>query len=341
MHKLAATTFVQAVESPTLAIVVPLLLRGLRERVTAVRRKVRWVLSLIFFLSRSRSVKEKRRKKAHSLEFSLSLSLSLKKKKNQTTQAAVITDNMAKLVDNPLDAAVFLPRLLPDLEKMAKEISDPEARSVAERARETLIRVGADGKEAASLARYPPADRATTEKALLKALAAAGVSGEPCKTVVDYAVAAALALSDAKVFEVEEWACLGPLLESLFSGATDAKDKAAGVAKAFVRACEVAAEDKAEEDDDDVGVDLCNCEFSLAYGGKILLNNARLRLKRGSRYGLCGANGCGKSTLMRAIANGQLEGFPPASELRTVRICFWRFIEFPPPSSSGRSEKKL
>jgi hypothetical protein len=203
---------------------------------------------------------------------------------------------MAKLVDNPLDAAVFLPRLLPDLEKMAKEISDPEARSVAEKARETLIRVGADGKEAAALARYAPADRATTEKALLKALADAGVKGTPCKVVTDYVVAAALALSDAKVFEIEEWACLGPLV------------------------------DKAEEDDDDVGVDLCNCEFSLAYGGKILLNNARLRLKRGSRYGLCGANGCGKSTLMRAIANGQLEGFPPASELRTVS--FGRFGVF-------------
>ncbi len=28
-------------------------------------------------------------------------------------------------------------------------------------------------------------------------------------------------------------------------------------------------------------------------GGKILLNNARLILKRGRRYGLCGANGGG------------------------------------------------
>ena len=31
-------------------------------------------------------------------------------------------------------------------------------------------------------------------------------------------------------------------------------------------------------------------------------------------------NGCGKSTLMRAIANGQLEGFPPKEELRTVYV---------------------
>ena len=54
-------------------------------------------------------------------------------------------------------------------------------------------------------------------------------------------------------------------------------------------------------------------------GGKILLNNARLHLKRGKRYGLCGPNGAGKSTLMRAISNGQLDGFPPKEELRTVR----------------------
>ena len=58
----------------------------------------------------------------------------------------------------------------------------------------------------------------------------------------------------------------------------------------------------------------------LASGGKILLNNARLHLKRGKRYGLCGPNGAGKSTLMRSIANGQLEGFPPKEELRTVYV---------------------
>jgi len=72
--------------------------------------------------------------------------------------------------------------------------------------------------------------------------------------------------------------------------------------------------------DEDEGEELCNCEFSLAYGAKILLNNATMRLLRGHRYGLCGPNGVGKSTLMRAIANGQVDGFPPADELRTVYV---------------------
>jgi len=64
--------------------------------------------------------------------------------------------------------------------------------------------------------------------------------------------------------------------------------------------------------------DVCNVEFSLAYGGKILLHNARLWVKRGRRYGLMGQNGVGKTTLMRNIANGSLDGLPEG--LRTVYV---------------------
>lgn len=97
IHKLAATTFVQSVESPTLSIMVPLLVRGLRERVTPIKRK-----------------------------------------------AAVIIDNMAKLVEVAAYAAPFLPQLLPELEKVAQEVADPEVRQVASRAAQTLMRVGTD-----------------------------------------------------------------------------------------------------------------------------------------------------------------------------------------------------
>lgn len=68
------------------------------------------------------------------------------------------------------------------------------------------------------------------------------------------------------------------------------------------------------------GPDLCNCDFSLAYGAKILLKNATLHLKRGYRYGLCGANGIGKSTLLRAISNEQVDGFPPKDVLKTIYV---------------------
>ncbi len=92
--------------------------------------------------------------------------------------------------------------------------------------------------------------------------------------------------------------------------------------RAFLTRCVEEAEREAAAAvvPEEEGEELCNCEFSLAYGAKILLNNAQLRLIRGQRYGLCGPNGVGKSTLMRAIANGQVDGFPPADELRTVYV---------------------
>lgn len=94
MHNLAGVAFVQSVESPALAMVVPLLLRGLRVKETATKR-----------------------------------------------QSAVIIENMSKLVDEPADAAPFLPLLMPALEKAAGTIANPEARGVADRAYAQLMRL--------------------------------------------------------------------------------------------------------------------------------------------------------------------------------------------------------
>jgi elongation factor 3 len=45
-----------------------------------------------------------------------------------------------------------------------------------------------------------------------------------------------------------------------------------------------------------------------------------MRLKRGAKYGLLGGNESGKTTLMRSIANGSVEGFPDANLVRTVFV---------------------
>ena len=66
-------------------------------------------------------------------------------------------------------------------------------------------------------------------------------------------------------------------------------------------------------------VEIVNTDFSLAYGGMLLLSHTNITLYKGHRYGLCGRNGAGKSTLMRSIAEGKLEGFPSKEELKT---CF-------------------
>eukprot|EP00850_Spirogloea_muscicola_P004779 SM000021S06412 [mRNA] locus=s21:149230:154152:+ [translate_table: standard] len=230
-------------------------------------------------------------------------------------KTAVIIDNMSKLVDNPADAAPFLPKLLPGLEKMSKEVSDPECRQVAAKAHATLVRVGGEGKFTAP----KPVNEAvvlSTLKEVIKSSTKEEVDQSQIRTL-EYVTSLCATLIAAKSFEIGTWRdeVIAPYLAPVIK-----KGDFEVVSSAFLALCVEEAREKVVEVDEDPAPDLCNCEFSLAYGGKILLNNARLHLKRGRRYGLCGANGSGKSTLMRAIANGQLEGFPPKEELRTVYV---------------------
>merc|ERR1719389_631274 len=101
---------------------------------------------------------------------------------------------------------------------------------------------------------------------------------------------------------------------------------------AFVPSFEVPAEElraklqlastpvEEEDEDDDDGVDLYKGSFSLAYGTLTLLRDTKMHLKRDRFYGLLGPNQCGKTTLMRAIANEQLEGFPKRDELKSIFV---------------------
>merc|ERR1719221_2343206 len=84
---------------------------------------------------------------------------------------------------------------------------------------------------------------------------------------------------------------------------------------------EVAAKPEEEiEEEDTEGVDLYKGSFSLAYGTLTLLRDTKMHLKRNRFYGLLGPNQCGKTTLMRAIANEQLEGFPKRDELKSIFV---------------------
>ncbi|ORX51936.1 hypothetical protein DM01DRAFT_1336928 [Hesseltinella vesiculosa] len=224
-------------------------------------------------------------------------------------KAALIIDNMCKLVDDPEVAAPFLPILLPALEHVQDIVADPECRGVVQKALATLTRIKDAGAQIFSLEEKTNKVN-DTFKALLPEADAALVP------VSDYLCKLALGLCTAKKFYKDQWIkSLSPYVAAF----VDQADVETLIIKALNK-CEEAVTPKDPEEEDDEGEDLCNCEFSLAYGAKILLNRTSFRLKRGRRYGLCGANGCGKSTLMRAIANEQVEGFPPRSELKTVYV---------------------
>ncbi|RKU46875.1 translational elongation factor EF-1 alpha [Coniochaeta pulveracea] len=270
VHLLGATTFVTEVQEPTLALMVPLLDRGLAERETAIKRK-----------------------------------------------AAVIVDNMCKLVDDPNVVAPFLPKMMPGLQKNYDNLADPEAREKTKQALDTLTRVGnvVDGK-------IPEARNDGDVKVVLAKLkevipAKHAKTAEKLESILEYASAVAGQLIDEKETEPSTWAeNVKPFL-TVVVGDDDAETVVQNFRK---KASPGVGEEDAAEEDDEEGEDLCNCTFSLAYGAKILLNQTHLRLKRGQRYGLCGPNGSGKSTLMRAINNEQVEGFPKQSEVKTVFV---------------------
>ena len=62
-----------------------------------------------------------------------------------TVSIADVSSATLQVVYNPSDATVFLPRLLPALEKATQTIPDPEARAVVEEAHVAMIKLGADG----------------------------------------------------------------------------------------------------------------------------------------------------------------------------------------------------
>ncbi|CDS11682.1 hypothetical protein LRAMOSA03945 [Lichtheimia ramosa] len=241
-------------------------------------------------------------------------------------KAAVIIDNMCKLVDDPEVAAPFLPVLLPELDHVHDIVADPECRGVVNKALATLKRIGATEEGVQVLSDAEKRDKVTKTLDHLMPTKLEGFWSPVRKYMVEVAVA----LSLARDFTKASWiSAISPHAGTwlLVTGrehgdwGEEQEHESEKLATAALAHCEEAVAFHApEEEDDDEGEELCNCEFSLAYGAKILLNRTTLKLKRGRRYGLCGANGCGKSTLMRAIANEQVEGFPPKSVLKTVYV---------------------
>lgn len=231
-------------------------------------------------------------------------------------KAAVIVDNMCKLVDDPQVVAPFLSTLLPPLKANFSTIADPEARGVTQRALQTLRRVGAVD-ENDTIPEVSTAGDIPVTAGVFNELIKEKKIGARFDVALNYIAAIAGDLIDERDIQPDSWLKNVLPFATIFLHEAEAKEIIEEFRK---RAIDNIPAPPSFEDEEDDGEDLCNCEFSLAYGAKILLNKTQFRLKRNRRYGLCGPNGAGKSTLMRAIANGQVEGFPTQEECRTVYV---------------------
>jgi len=253
VERLAGCIFVQNVETPALAAMMPVLTRGLKDKSEELNRT-----------------------------------------------CCLIVDNMCKVVEDPAAVVPILPRLEPLVRAAAERISDPEARGMADRALKTLLKSaeGAEGKPV----------EAAEAVAVIKDVVDAPADAD--EATLAYVGVLAATATNMRSFDLEVWKTSVGILEPFKSAIEEVlgKMKLANKAKEEI------------EEEDTEGVDLYKGSFSLAYGTLTLLRDTKMHLKRDRFYGLLGPNQCGKTTLMRAIVNEQLEGFPKRDELKSVFV---------------------
>jgi elongation factor 3 len=246
---------------------------------------------------------------------------------------ARIVGNMSKLVEEPLEAAPFLGELVPAMFEVIDTIADPEARDVATKTHEMLTKIQAEAIEQEKT-------KAFRNPVEIAKLAAEKMSLPANSPVIEFVSEVSASLIRTKSTEVDEWK---DELEKYGAPFAALHEKAQTV----INVGEVVVEE------DDEGEDLCNCEFTLAYGTKILLHSVKMRLKKGKKYGLLGQNDCGKTTLMRSIAEGSVDGFPDKDEVKTVFVeadiqgelshlnCVNYILEYPVIKELGATEEQV
>ena len=232
-----------------------------------------------------------------------------------------MVENLTKLVHDPVEARTFLPKLKPGVQGVKDRASLPEVRDLATRAVNVINKaMGADDGNV-----MDGQIAVVTTEDVLKVLEKevklrGGISSQAGDTDV-WALTkfyvSEMVREDVNLRNISRIKLnLAPYLEPLIKD-DQAQMVSDVVHKYFVDEDHRKFGQPIKEDSGEV--EIVNTDFSLAYGGMLLLSHTNLRLLKGHRYGLCGRNGAGKSTLMRSIAEGKLEGFPSKDELRT---CF-------------------
>jgi len=240
------------------------------------------------------------------------------KERNEQTQrrACVIIDNMCKLIDDVREGSPLLAEVRRLVEKSADAIADPDARAIAEKAQKSIEKL-VDAE--------PFAELDFREFAGKAGVTLDGLDDE----LVTFCSKVAFQLIKAKK----------P------NSAPDAfklcgLDGAASVKMMCDMTNSKAVEIEEFHDDDEASPDLYKGTFSLAYGTITLLREAKLHLKKNKFYGLLGVTNCGKTTMMRAISQEKVEGFPKRDELVTIFVEHdVAEVEIEPPSKEWPTGK--
>jgi elongation factor 3 len=249
VEELAGCIFVQNVEAPALAVITPVLVRGLNERSEQVKRR-----------------------------------------------CCVIIDNMCKLIDDPREGSPLMAEVRALTLKAADAISDPDCREMAEKAVHSIGKLVESG---------PYKELDFKASAAAEGLSVDGLSEE------------AIAFCSKAAFQLLKAKKAAKAGEAFGVFGLDSAKAVTMVEKM----CDAGKSAEVEFiDDDAASPDLYKGSFSLAYGTITLLRETKLHLKKNKFYGLLGPTNCGKTTLMRAISQEKVEGFPKRDELVTIFV---------------------
>jgi elongation factor 3 len=325
LDKLLETTFVATVDGPTLALITPLLAKSLKERSSVTKRKASKVIENMCKLVQN---------PADVHPFVPLLLPSLDKTIDEVVDQEVcevargarevlVRAMGDSIVDDPIPA--FSSALTQDLfllisDNILKFKQDHSIPPSILTPSEVTIRNLLGHYIASQLsALILYSSKAATPLQIATNMVPPGV--DICAAVWNFAVAST---------STTHWNdCVEPHITSLLSQFFSGQDPAhRSDAVALNPSLEFASNlrvlalkgnpDVHEDNENNMEDYLCNFEFSLAYGGKILLQNTKLKLVRGRRYGIMGKNGVGKTTLMTNIGSGNIDGLP--NSLRTIYV---------------------
>tara|TARA_B110000263_G_scaffold246551_1_gene257759 strand:+ start:4 stop:3117 length:3114 start_codon:yes stop_codon:yes gene_type:complete len=216
----------------------------------------------------------------------------------------VIVDNICKLVEDYKEVLPLMSILKPLIKTASEAIANPEARRIAEKTYETLTNIISQANNNGNSMQQNHITLEDSVKVLTEMLGDITISD----VVVEYvAEAARVALST-------------PALQNDIRITSFLKIKDFSTILYLEKLKEMTEVIEEEVDEDNDGVELYNGTFSLAYGTLTLLREAKMNLKWNKFYGLLGPNNSGKTTMMRAIANEQLEGFPTRAQLLSIFV---------------------
>ena len=200
-------------------------------------------------------------------------------------QTIVIIENMTKLVQDERSALKFIDKLLPFMINAQDQIAEPEVRSVAERVNNHLLQIKAKG---------------TIQQEELNRNISNIKSFLPNLSTLDTEILNTM----CNLNKISE--------ENLVKYLKTDQETANKILTEFNKNLSL------KEEEVITAKELCNINFTLGYGSKVLLHQTQLKLYKGFKYGLIGPNNSGKTTLMRSMATQQLESFP--SDLRSVFV---------------------